>query len=91
MQMQSDLFLGWTSIAGRDYVVRQLRDHKASIEDDDLQGRRIWCNTRIWPASCFPKAMPALATPAPSAGYLGKSDRFDCAMANFGIAYATRR
>ena len=32
MQMQSDIFLGWTSIAGRHYVVRQLRDHKAGIE-----------------------------------------------------------
>ena len=32
MQMQSDPFLGWTTIASRDYLVRQLNDHKASIE-----------------------------------------------------------
>ena len=38
MQVQSDIFLGWTSIAGRDYLVRQLRDHKAGIEDEDLAG-----------------------------------------------------
>ena len=41
MQMQSDIFLGWTSIAGRDYVVRQLRDHKAGIEADALEGNGL--------------------------------------------------
>ena len=34
MQVQSDIFLGWTLVGGRDYLVRQLRDHKASIEDE---------------------------------------------------------
>ena len=38
MQVQSDSFLGWTSIEGRDFLVRQLRDHNASIEDEDLEG-----------------------------------------------------
>src|SRR5208283_2548510 len=28
MQLQSDIFLGWTRIDERDYMVRQLRDHK---------------------------------------------------------------
>jgi hypothetical protein len=28
MQVQSDPFLGWTHFAGRDYLVRQLNDHK---------------------------------------------------------------
>ena len=32
MQFQSDPFLGWTTIADRHYVVRQLNDHKGSIE-----------------------------------------------------------
>ena len=38
MQMQSDPFLGWTHIAGRQYLVRQLNDHKGSIELEDLAG-----------------------------------------------------
>jgi uncharacterized protein (DUF2252 family) len=29
MQVQSDPFLGWTAMNGRDYLVRQLNDHKA--------------------------------------------------------------
>ncbi len=31
MQTVSDPFLGWTAIEGRDYLVRQLADHKASL------------------------------------------------------------
>src|ERR1019366_8685939 len=34
MQVQSDIFLGWTAIAGRDYLVLQLRDHKGVIENE---------------------------------------------------------
>ncbi len=39
MQFQSDPFLGWTTIANRDYLVRQLNDHKGSIAIEDLAGR----------------------------------------------------
>ena len=38
MQVQSDPFLGWTHFAGRDYLVRQLNDHKGSIDLEDLAG-----------------------------------------------------
>src|SRR5208283_265061 len=38
MQVQSDPFLGWTQMEGRDYLVRQLNDHKGSIELEDLTG-----------------------------------------------------
>jgi Uncharacterized protein conserved in bacteria (DUF2252) len=41
MQVQSDVFLGWTAIADRDYLVRQLRDHKAGIENEDLEGNGL--------------------------------------------------
>ena len=32
MQLTSDPFLGYTTIDGRDYLVRQLNDHKASLD-----------------------------------------------------------
>ena len=38
MQVQSDPFLGWTHFGGRDYLVRQLNDHKGSIDFEDLAG-----------------------------------------------------
>ena len=39
MQIQTDPFLGWTHIGSRQYLVRQLNDHKGSIEIDRLGGR----------------------------------------------------
>jgi uncharacterized protein (DUF2252 family) len=39
MQAQPDIFLGWTRMDGRDYLVRQLADHKAAIDTDALKGR----------------------------------------------------
>jgi hypothetical protein len=32
MQLQSDPLLGWTTCDGRDYLVRQLHDHKATVD-----------------------------------------------------------
>ena len=46
MQVQSDPFLGWTHIAGRDYLVRQLNDHKGSIDLEDLEGGGLWRSLR---------------------------------------------
>src|SRR5579859_850492 len=37
MQFLSDMLLGWTTIHNRQYLVRQLNDHKASIEIEDLR------------------------------------------------------
>ena len=37
MQLQSDPFLGWTTIEGRDFLVRQLNDHKAAVEMSELK------------------------------------------------------
>ena len=62
MQMQSDIFLGWTSIGSREYVVRQLRDHKASIEAEDLKGTGWWSMRRC-AASCSPKGTHVPAIP----------------------------
>ncbi len=41
MQLQSDPFLGWTSMEGRDYLVRQLNDHKASIRIEEPESGRV--------------------------------------------------
>ena len=87
MQMQSDIFLGWTSIAGRDYVVRQLRDHKASIEEDDLKGNGLLQYAEMC-GELLSKGHARSGDPCALYGYLGSSDRFDRAMARFGIAYA---
>ncbi len=38
MQAQSYIFLGWTRMNGRDYLVRQLTDFQAAISTEDLKG-----------------------------------------------------
>jgi uncharacterized protein (DUF2252 family) len=38
IQPISDLLLGWTSIGGHHYLVRQLNDHKGSVDLENLRG-----------------------------------------------------
>ena len=40
-QLQSDPFLGWTTIADRDYLVRQLNDYKGSLDLTELKGQGL--------------------------------------------------
>ena len=89
MQMQSDIFLGWTSIAGRDYLVRQLRDHKAGIEDSDLLGNGLVQYARM-AGELLSKGHARSGDPCAISGYLGASDKFDLAVARFGVAYANQ-
>jgi uncharacterized protein (DUF2252 family) len=87
MQMQSDIFLGWTSIGSRDYVVRQLRDHKAGIEEDDLKGKGLVEYAEMC-GELLSKGHARSGDPCAIAGYLGNNDNFDQAMASFGVDYA---
>jgi hypothetical protein len=87
MQVQSDIFLGWTSIDGRDYMVRQLRDHKAGIEDADLEGEGLAQYAQVC-GELLAKGHARTSDPYAIAGYLGNSDKFDKAIAGFGFAYA---
>jgi len=38
IQPVSDMLLGWTSLAGHEFLVRQLNDHKGSIDIERLRG-----------------------------------------------------
>jgi len=83
----SDPFLGWTSIAGRDYLVRQLNDHKGSIEIADLAGAGLEAYARL----CGELLARAHARSGDSlilSGYLGEGDNFAEAVASFGVKYA---
>jgi uncharacterized protein (DUF2252 family) len=89
MQMQSDIFLGWTSIEDRHYVVRQLRDHKAGIEEDDLKGPGLLEYAELC-GELLSKGHARSGDPCAISGYLGSGDRFDRAMATFGTHYANQ-
>jgi hypothetical protein len=87
MQMQSDPFLGWTTIDGRDYLVRQLNDHKASIEVTDLKPAGLMEYAGVC-GELLARGHARSGDSLMLAGYLGKSARFDDAVVKFAEAYA---
>jgi uncharacterized protein (DUF2252 family) len=87
MQVQSDPFLGWTHIAGRDYLVRQLNDHKGSIELEDLAGSGLEAYAEVC-GELLARGHARSGDPLILAGYIGSGDGFAEALAKFGAAYA---
>lgn len=87
MQSQSDIFLGWTTIEGRDFLVRQLSDHKASIETGDLKRSGLLQYAEVC-GEILGKAHARSGDPCVLTGYCGSSDKLDKAIADFAIAYA---
>ncbi|MGA3079990.1 MAG: DUF2252 domain-containing protein [Terracidiphilus sp.] len=87
MQAQSDPFLGWTHFGGRDYLVRQLNDHKGSIELDDLAGAGLEAYGEVC-GELLARGHARSGDPLILAGYVGSGDGFAEALAKFGSAYA---
>jgi uncharacterized protein (DUF2252 family) len=87
MQMQSDLMLGWTTIAGRDYLVRQLNDHKASIEVEVLKGAGLTAYAEVC-GELLARGHARSGDVQMIVGYLGSGDSFADAVADFAVAYA---
>jgi uncharacterized protein (DUF2252 family) len=88
MQSASDIFLGWThGRAGRHFYVRQLHDMKIKplAEIFDPTTMADYATLCGWAVA---SAHARSGDSAMIAGYLGKGDTFDRAVANFSIAYA---
>ncbi len=92
MQAASDIFLGWQRTPGldgqaRDFYVRQLRDWKFSIDI----GAMIPRGMRLYGELCgftLARAHARSGDEIAIAAYLGGSDAFDQAIADFAAAYA---
>jgi uncharacterized protein (DUF2252 family) len=93
MQAASDVFLGWIRNkrgldgAERDFYVRQLWDWKTSVELDSIlpRGLELYAQVCGWTlARAHARSGDRIAIGA----YLGKSDAFDRAVADFAAAYA---
>ena len=87
MQSATDPFLGWTRIEGRDYLVRQLADHKAKVEVADLVGPALE-RFALVTGEILAKAHARTGDAASISGYVGRSDRLDRAVARFALRYA---
>jgi uncharacterized protein (DUF2252 family) len=88
MQSASDLFLGWTEgDVGRHFYVRQLKDMKIKpmVEVFTPGVMLQYAELCGWTLA---HAHARSGEPTKISGYLGKSDKFDEAIADFSIAYA---
>lgn len=86
-EIQSDMMLGWTSLQGREFFVRQLSDHKASIQSDQLKGAGL-IEYATTCGEVLAKGHARSGDPAVLAGYMGSNDRWDKALAKFALLYA---
>ncbi|HEX5769500.1 MAG TPA: DUF2252 family protein, partial [Nocardioidaceae bacterium] len=92
MQATGDPFLGLargTSRPRRDYYVRQLRDMKGGLALEALDGDGLALYGRLCGA-VLARAHARAGDPAVVSGYLGPSEEFDHAVADFAMTYADR-
>ena len=89
MQAASDIFLGWTKGVQADRYLywRQLRDMKGSaiVEAMVPMGMTFYAHACGWTLA---RAHARSGDPVAIAAYLGKSDKFDRAIADFSNRYA---
>ena len=87
MQAATDIFLGWSSDGEHHYYVRQLRDMKGSADLMTMKGTGLIQYAELcgW---VLARAHARSGDAAMIAGYLGKSEAFDEAIASFANAYA---
>ena len=87
MQLQSDPFLGWTHIGARQFLVRQLNDHKGSIDLTDLAGSGLAAFGEVC-GELLARGHARSGDPLVISGYLGSGETFAEALASFGSLYA---
>lgn len=89
MQVVSDILLGWTTVEGLPFQVRQFRNRKGSVDPAALAADQIDDYGRMTGA-LLARAHSHSADPRLVAAYCGKSEELDEAMAAFAVAYADR-
>jgi hypothetical protein len=87
MQTVTDPFLGWATIEGRHFLVRQLADHKAEIDPEELKGASL-LEYAVVCGKVLAKAHARTGDAAALAGYCGHSVKFDEAIGKFALVYA---
>ncbi|MGW5848169.1 DUF2252 domain-containing protein [Streptomyces sp. NPDC055254] len=89
MQVVSDSLLGWTTVEGRPFQVRQFRNRKGSVDPAALAPAQLDDYARMTGA-LLARAHAHTADPRLLAGYCGKNEELDEAMTAFAVAYADR-
>ncbi len=89
MQVVSDILLGWTSVDGLPFQVRQFRNRKGSVDPAALAADQLDDYGRMTGA-LLARAHAHSADPRLVAGYCGKNEELDEAITAFAVAYADR-
>ncbi|MEV5912904.1 DUF2252 domain-containing protein [Streptomyces chartreusis] len=89
MQVVSDILLGWTTVDGLPFQVRQFRNRKGSVDPAALAADQIDDYARMTGA-LLARAHSHSVDPRLIAGYCGKNEELDEAIAEFAVTYADR-
>jgi uncharacterized protein (DUF2252 family) len=91
MQAASDIFLGWTEdpSSSRQFYVRQLKNRRLGGVSELVEEEALGSYARLC-GRTLARAHARSADPAVLAGYMGKRDTLDDALASFAMAYAVR-
>jgi uncharacterized protein (DUF2252 family) len=87
MQTVADPLLGYTTIDGRHFLVRQLSDHKAAIDLANLKGTALLEYSLVC-GELLAKGHARTGDAGAIDGYCGNSTKLDSAVAKFAKTYA---
>lgn len=87
LQTVSDPLLGWASVADRSYYVRQFRNSKGTIPLDGLDAPAL-CDYAGIVGHLLAKGHARTSGASMIAGYVGRGDQVDTALARFARLYA---
>ncbi len=87
IQALSDLLLGWTHIGEHDYLVRQLNDHKGSVDLDQLRGEGLTSLAGL-AGELLARGHARSGDALMITGYIGSGDKVLQALVHYGLEYA---
>ena len=87
LQTVSDPLLGWTTVAGRQYYVRQFRNMKGTVALDAIDASALADYAGVV-GHLLAKGHARTSGASMISGYVGRSDRLDRALGRFARAYA---
>jgi uncharacterized protein (DUF2252 family) len=87
IQALSDLLLGWTRCDGNDYLVRQLNDHKGTVELDALRGDGLKSLAQV-AGELLARGHVRSGDAVAIKGYIGSVDKISKSIVKFAMRYA---
>jgi uncharacterized protein (DUF2252 family) len=87
LQTVSDPLLGWTTVGGHQYYVRQFRNMKGSVTLDSIDAAALADYAAVT-GHLLAKGHARTSGASMIVGYAGSSDRLDLALARFARLYA---